>query len=140
MLKQICRLIAADEYRHFKLFYDHMRRYLAREQLSFARRLRVALGRIGESEDDELAFAYHCGNESESVPYDHRRCIAAYMGRAMTYYRFRHIERGMGMVFKSVGLKPRGRLSTWGAKLAWGLMQRRRRRFERVLMPAVAAE
>ena len=31
VLKQVCKLIAADEYRHFKLFYDHMRRYLARE-------------------------------------------------------------------------------------------------------------
>ena len=29
VLRQICKLIAADEYRHFKLFYDHMRRYLA---------------------------------------------------------------------------------------------------------------
>src|SRR3954451_9253426 len=62
VLKQVCRLIAADEYRHFKLFYDHMKRYLARENLSFPKRLRVAAGRIGESEDDELAFAYHCGN------------------------------------------------------------------------------
>ncbi len=35
VLKQICRQIAADEFRHFKLFYDHMRRYLARENLSF---------------------------------------------------------------------------------------------------------
>ena len=140
VLKQVCRLIAADEYRHFKLFYDHMKRYLARENLSFLERLKVAAGRIGETEDDELAFAYHCGNESADTPYSHDRCITGYMGRAMGFYRFRHIERGMGMVFKSVGLKPRGRLSTWGAKLAWGLMQRRRRRFERVLMPAVAAE
>jgi rubrerythrin len=29
VLQQVCKLIAADEYRHFKLFYDHMRRYLA---------------------------------------------------------------------------------------------------------------
>jgi hypothetical protein len=63
VLKQVCRLIAADEYRHFKLFYDHMKRYLSREELSFLKRLRVAAGRIGESEDDELAFAYHCSNE-----------------------------------------------------------------------------
>ena len=31
VLRDICRLIAADEFRHFKLFYDHMKRYLARE-------------------------------------------------------------------------------------------------------------
>ena len=33
VLQQVCRHIAADEYRHFKLFYDHMRRYLARENI-----------------------------------------------------------------------------------------------------------
>ena len=41
-----------------------MKRYLAREKLSFPQRLRVAAGRIGETEDDELAFAFHCGNEA----------------------------------------------------------------------------
>ena len=133
VLKEICRLIAADEYRHFKLFYDHMRRYLARENLSFVQRLRVAAGRIGESEDDELAFAYHCGNEDPAQGYDHGRCTAAYMGRAMGFYRFRHIERGMGMIFKSVGLEPRGRLSSLAARGAWRFLQWRRDRFRSAL-------
>ena len=131
VLKEICRLIAADEYRHFKLFYDHMKRYLAREKLSFLQRLKVAAGRIGESEDDELAFAFHCGNDAVGVPYDHNRCIAGYMSRAMGYYRYRHIERGMGMVFKSVGLSPRGRLSGIAAKGAWRLLCWRRDKFQR---------
>lgn len=130
VLKQVCKLIAADEYRHFKLFYDHMRRYLAREKLGLVSRLRIAAGRITESEDDELAYAFHCGNEPESVAYQHERCIAAYMGRAMSVYRLRHIERSMGMVLKSVGLPPRGRLSAGATKLAWALMQRRQRKFE----------
>lgn len=129
VLQQVCRLIAADEYRHFKLFYDHMRRYLVRENLSLLTRLRIAAGRITESEDDELAYAFHCGNEPESLAYAHDRCIAAYMGRAMGFYRLRHIERSMGMVLKSVGLPPRGRLSVLGTKLAWTLLQRRLRKF-----------
>ena len=129
VLQQVCRLIAADEYRHFKLFYDHMRRYLLRENLSMLTRLRIAAGRITESEDDELAYAFHCGNEPESLAYAHDRCIAAYMGRAMGFYRLRHIERSMGMVLKSVGLPPRGKLSVLGTKLAWTLLQRRRRKF-----------
>jgi hypothetical protein len=128
VLQQICRLIAADEFRHFKLFYDHMRRYLGREHIGMVRRLRIAAGRITESEDDELAFAYHCGNEPTDQAYDHGRCIAAYMAGAMSVYRFRHIERGMGMVFKAVGLPPRGRLSGVSAHLAWRLLQYRRRR------------
>lgn len=136
VLKIVCKLIAADEYRHFKLFYDHMKRYLARENLSFAKRLRVALGRIGESEDDELAFAYHCGNEPVGTPYDHGRCITGYMGHAMSFYRFHHIERGMGMIFKSIGLDPRGRLSDIAAKGAWKLLQWRRDRYRAALRKA----
>jgi rubrerythrin len=133
VLKQVCKLIAADEYRHFKLFYDHMRRYLGRENLSMVGRLRIALGRIGESEDDELAFAYHCGNEPETLAYQHNRCIAAYMAPAMGFYRYRHIERGMGMILKTVGLPPRGRLSAVGAGVAWRMLRWRQQRFERVL-------
>jgi hypothetical protein len=130
VLKQICKLIAADEYRHFKLFYDHMRRYLGRERISVLHRLRIALGRIGESEDDELAYAYHCGNEPESLTYDHTRCIAHYMSGAMGFYRFRHVERSTSMVLKSVGLPPQGRLSKFATKLAWRVMQWRHHRFE----------
>ena len=130
VLKQVCKLIAADEYRHFKLFYDHMRRYLSREDLSMIARLRIALGRIGESEDDELAYAYHCGNEPASKTYEHRRCIAAYMAPAMGFYRYRHIERSTGMVLKSVGLPPRGRLSVVMTRVAWRLLQWRQHRFE----------
>ncbi len=133
VLRQICRLIAADEYRHFKLFYDHMKRYLAREDISFLQRLKVAAGRIGESEDDELAFAFHTANEEPGQPYSHDRCIAGYMGRAMNFYRYRHIERSMGMIFKAVGLEPRGRLSDLAARGAWRLLCWRRDRFREAL-------
>ncbi|MCA4920714.1 MAG: ferritin-like domain-containing protein [Roseomonas sp.] len=138
-LKQVCRLIAADEYRHFKLFYDHMKRYLARENLSFSKRLRVALGRIGETEDDELAFAFHSANEPEGTPYDHERSTTAYMGRAIGFYRFNHIERGMGMIFKTIGLDPRGRISDMAAKASWRLLQWRRDKY-RVALAKYAEE
>lgn len=129
VLAEVCRLIAADEYRHFKLFYDHLKRYLAREDLSVFRRLCIAAGRVTETEDDELAYAYHCGNEPVGTEYEHERCIAAYMGRAMSFYRYRHIERGMGMMLKAVGLPPRGRLSGLGAALAWKLVRRQQQKF-----------
>ena len=133
VLKQVCKLIAADEYRHFKLFYDHMHRYLTRENISVLTRLRIALGRIGETEDDELAYAYHCGNEPASMAYERSRCIAAYMTCAMTFFQYRHIERGTGMILKAVGLPPRGKLSAVATKGAWRLMQWRHRRFEKQL-------
>lgn len=135
VLQQVCRLIASDEYRHFKLFYDHMRRYLGRENISFAKRLRIAAGRITETEDDELAFAYHCSNEPPDLPYDHGRCMSTYMGRAMAFYRFRHVERGMGMILKSVGLRPRGRLSDMAARGTWFMLQRKQRRFAARMAP-----
>ncbi len=131
VLAHICRHIAADEFRHFKLFYDHMRRYLGRERIGLARRLAIAAGRIRESEDDELAFAYHCGNEPTSLAYDRRRCSAAYMSGAMGFYRFRHVERGIGMIFKAVGLPPRGRLSDMAARAMWHLLRWRRDRLGR---------
>ncbi len=132
VLQQICRHIAADEFRHFKLFYDHMRRYLGRERIGVLRRLRIAAGRITESEDDELAFAWHCGNDAPGKPYDHRDCSAAYLSRAARCYRPRHVERGVGMIFKAVGLKPRGRLSDFATRMAWHLLRWRRARLERV--------
>lgn len=131
VLKIVCKLIAADEFRHYKLFYDHMRRYLRREKIGVLKRLRIAAGRITESEDDELAFAFHCGNEPESMEYKHDRCMALYFSQAIGFYRFRHVERGMGMIFKSVGLTPHGRLSDLAAKFAWHMLQRRRRKLAR---------
>jgi rubrerythrin len=76
VLKEICRLIAADEYRHFKLFYDHMRRYLAREQIGLMRRMRIAFGRIGESEDDELAYASPTSMSAALPPTCRRRWVS----------------------------------------------------------------
>lgn len=133
VLKLICKQIAADEYRHFKLFYDHMHRYLKREKLGVMSRTRIALGRITESEDDELAYAYHCTNEGDGVAYDHKRCIAAYMSRAMGFYRRSHIERAMGMMFKTIGFTPHGRVSKFAARMAFAAMQARRRKFARIM-------
>ncbi|MGC8476338.1 MAG: ferritin-like domain-containing protein [Acetobacteraceae bacterium] len=138
LLGRICAQIAADEFRHYKLFYDHLRRYLGRERIGLPRRLRIAAGRIGESEDDELAFAWHCANEAAAAPFDRGRCTAAYLAGAMRCYRFRHVERGVGMIFKAVGLKPRGRLSALSARLAWrGLCWRRARLIRRQSLPSL---
>jgi hypothetical protein len=139
VLAQVCRLIAADEYRHFKLFYDHLKRYLARENLSFMQRLRIAAGRIGETEDDELAFAFHCSSEPADMPYDRDRCLTGYMARAMGFYRPRHIERVTGMVFKAVGLEPRGRMADLAFRGGWRFLCWRRDRYREALRRQEAA-
>ncbi len=133
VLEQVCRLIAADEYRHFKLFYDHMRRYLAREKLSVLGRVRIALGRITETEDDELAFAFHCANTGLGETYSHEASMAGYMARAIAYYQPHHVQRGTGMILKAVGLPPRGRFSDLAARGGYALLQRKKRKMDRIL-------
>lgn len=109
VLKEICRYIAADELRHYKLFYTHMKRYQEREKLGYLARLKVALTRLMESEDDELAFAYHAANMGGE--YDRRRCVRAYARRAYAFYRRHHVERAVSMALKAVGAAPNGYLS-----------------------------
>jgi hypothetical protein len=111
VLKQICTRIAADEFRHYKLFYDHMRRCLARDRLSRWARLRIGWGRLAESEDDELAYAYFAANEPADAVYDRERSKRAYARQAYPLYRESHVQRAMAMVLKAVGLQPQGRLN-----------------------------
>lgn len=129
VFQAICRKIAADELRHYKLFYTHLDRYVAREGLGFWGRLRVAAGRITESEDDELAFAWHAANENGA--YDHAHSNRAYARRAYAVYRRPHVERGLSMAFKAIGLDPQGRLHRVATTLAWTYMRARVRRLTR---------
>jgi len=124
VLREICHRIAADEFRHYKLFYATLMRYLAVERLGIWGRLRIAAGRIAETDDDELAYAYYAANEN-AAPYDRRRYSKAHARRAYAVYRPHHVERGIGMVFKAVGLKPNGRASRWVTRAAWRVLQMR---------------
>jgi rubrerythrin len=130
VLKEICRNIAADELRHYKLFYDHLRRYLKREKVGPFRRLMTALGRIRESEDDELAYAYYAANEPDAT-YDRSRYVNIYSRRAYGYYKPHHVQRGISMILKAVGLRPNGRLSRILTGLACRLLHRRHARLAR---------
>ena len=120
VLAQICRRIAADELRHYKLFYDHMKRYQSVERLGRWGRLRVGLGRIIESGDDELAYAFYAANAPAGEPYQRRRWSKAYARRTYPFYRAHHVERGVGMALKAVGLKANGRRH----RAAWPLAHR----------------
>jgi rubrerythrin len=131
VLKAIAKRIAADELRHYKLFYDALKRYLERDRLGRWGRLKVALRRILESSDDELAYAWHAANEATDVPYDRRRCSREYARRAYAMYRAHHVERGMAMIFKAAGLTPNGRLNLLATRAAWWFMRRRVARLRR---------
>ena len=118
VLQEICRRIAADELRHYRLFYKTFCAYQARERLGRWARLRIALGRLAESEDDELAYAYYAANEGNGA-YDRRCCSRAYAARAFALYRAHHIERMVAMLLKAVGLTPNGRLGRVLGVIAW---------------------
>jgi rubrerythrin len=107
VFKQICRRIAADELRHYKLFYSHMRRYQSTENLGRWGRIWTGVGRIAESEDDELAYAYYAAN-LWPAEYDRKTSARAYARRAYSVYRASHVDRGVGMVLKAIGLQPQG--------------------------------
>lgn len=128
VLRAIAGRIASDEFRHYKLFHDQLQPYAARERSSRLSRLRVALGRLREIEDDELAFAYYCGNVRDDGTLYRRKVFARAYGReAGALYRRRHVARAAAMVAKAAGLKPQGRLVRLLGAAAWGWMAARRR-------------
>lgn len=120
VLAQICRRIAADEFRHYKLFHDWMRRYLDRERIGAWTRLRIGLGRLIEAGDDELAYAFFAANAPADAVYARRPWSRAYARRAASLYRPHHVERGVAMALKAVGLTPNGRLHA----LVWRVASR----------------
>jgi hypothetical protein len=93
------------------MFYKVMKRYLDEEKPNRLQRLRIAVSRVAESEDDELAYAFFAGNASDDDVYDRKTSAKRYFERALMLYRPRHVERAMAMIFKAAGFEPRGRIS-----------------------------
>jgi rubrerythrin len=135
VLKTICGHIARDEVRHYKLFKDHLGRYLQNGKLGLMQRTRIAFGRVGETGDDELAYAYYSANvalNTEADPvYDRRACARAYWRRAMQLYDFKHVRNAAHMILKATGLDPNGRVARLGIRLTWTLVQWRVQRLQR---------
>lgn len=128
VLKEIAGRIAADEYRHYKLFYDILNAQ-TEPDIGFWTRLRIAIGRVRESDDDELAYAYYCANvppEKESVtPYKRKKYSRLSAHASMTVYHRRHIQKLVQMVVKVVGANPHGWLANLAGALLWRRLQSR---------------
>ena len=128
VLKQIAGLIAADEFRHYRLFYECSLKCAPLEQQRFLKRVMVALGRVQETEDDELAYAYYCANVCEgSEPYHRGRFSREYNRRVLRFYRPHHVHKAASMVAKAVGLHPHGRTAKVAGNVLWWVMQARGR-------------
>ena len=105
VLKALCRNITADELRHYKLFHGYLKIYAAKDEPGKLARLKIGMGRILESEDDELAFAYFAANIPNGMIYDRPTYTREYMIRACKLYRADHIERMVSMVFRACNIK-----------------------------------
>jgi hypothetical protein len=130
VLKEIAGRIAADEYRHYKLFFETLEAQ-SEPELPFLKKLGVAVGRIVESDDDELSYAYYCANvsaaDTESVPYRRADCSKIQAYTTMRIYRRNHIQRLVQMVAKAIGAAPHGRLSKVAGAVMWRILQLRAR-------------
>lgn len=129
VLKQIAANIAADEFRHYKLFYEGFLKYQPEERPNFFKRLWVAMTRVQEAEDDELAYAYYAANvkpeEEASYPYDRDAYSRAYNQQLMRFYHFPHLRKAVSMIVKPVGLKPTGYIARGLARVVWWAMRAR---------------
>jgi rubrerythrin len=126
VLQEIAGRIAADEYRHYKLFYDILGEQ-PEPDLSFWKKLMIAIGRVRESDDDELAFAYYCANvppEKEAItPYRRKKYSRLSSTASMAIYHRKHIQKLVQMVVKVVGANPHGWLANLMGALLWRRMQ-----------------
>jgi hypothetical protein len=125
VLKEVAGRIAADEFRHYRLFYQILQAETEPE-LPTWRKLWVAATRLKESDDDELACAYYCANvpaeHERDLPYRRSLYARAYHAKAMTLYRRHHIDKLVKMVVKPAGLNPSGRLSHWASAALWRVL------------------
>lgn len=136
VLKEVASRIAADEFRHYKMFYECFLKYQPKEKPGFIKRLLTALNRMSEAEDDELAFAFYCANvpeeQTKQKPYDMEEYSRAYAKHILRFYHYPHLRKAVAMIVKPVGLKPNGWLSRGLALLAYHIMRRRARELNAV--------
>lgn len=137
VLKAICTNIAADEFRHYKLFYTHMERMLAAEQAGQSRwaRIKTAIGRFRETDDDEIASAFYAGN-AVAGPYDRASANETYLGLAFGFYKEHHVQRAAHMFANAAGLNPEGFLARIVTKVMWWVIERRGRAYRSQLVAA----
>lgn len=126
VLKQIAGLIAADEFKHYRLFFDLMG-VQEEAKPGFWRRLWIAMTRMSETSDDELAYAYYCANvpahKEADVKYDRKACNKAYQDAMMPLYRRTHVDSALGMVARAVGFKPESRVVKLASGTAWNALR-----------------
>lgn len=115
VFKEICRLIALDEVRHFKLFRKALdRKYGPEEKLGFSSRFKVVVSRILETSDEELSLAYRAGNFPDE-PIERERIkeySKDFMSRISRLYAPEHYSLIVSLTMKVLGIYTGQRLRT----------------------------
>lgn len=132
LLKHICTKIAADELRHYKLFYTHLKRYQEKENLNFLKRFRVTMTRLMENQDDELPFAYYIANR-EKRPYSRDHYTKVYAKLVYKCYQKSHVSQGMAMFCKAIGVNPQGWLHKFLSFVVYETMSSKAIKYARVV-------
>ena len=122
VLKEIASYIAADEFRHYKLFFETLHKQ-DEPDLPFWRKLMVAVTRVNESDDDELAYAYYAANVPPSVAYDRAACVKLSASKALVLYKPSHIRKLVQMIAKAVGMDPQGRMTKLAGAMLWRMLR-----------------
>ena len=91
--------------------------------LPFWRKLLIAVGRVTESDDDEICYSHYCAtvtaDQVEARPYVRSFYSRRLFGITMRIYRRHHIHKLTQMVAKAVGVDPQGRTATMASALMW---------------------
>ncbi|RME62629.1 MAG: ferritin-like domain-containing protein [Alphaproteobacteria bacterium] len=129
VLRQICHRIATDEFAHYRLFAQHAQRYLAASDLGRLARLKIAFGRVQETEDDELAYAFYAANvkgRPDAEAYDMTKHALAYWRCAFAVYQPQHIDNATRMILRAATINPHGILAAMVSRLFWAVIRVRR--------------
>lgn len=135
VLKEICRRIAIDEFFHYQLFQKYFKRYRQAERLNVLIRLKIALGRVQEAEDDELAYAFFAANRLPKDPnavYDAEACARAYFRSAMQLYGREHIDNAARMILRAADVKSNGRFGDLVSAAGWKFVVWRRDKLKKI--------
>lgn len=128
VLKAVAGRIASDEFFHYQLFAKHFRRYQREARLSVWARLKIALGRMQEAEDEELGYAFFAANvlqQNRAADFKAANYGREYQRRALQLYRKPHIDNAVRMVLRAADLKPNGWLYKLASKLLWRVIAAR---------------
>ncbi len=128
LLREVAGKIASDEYFHYQLFAKYFAVYAKKNPMSLRARIKVALTRFQEAEDDELGYAYFAANVLSVEPYADYRLRdygKAYWSKAIGLYERRHIDTAVRMILRAVNFKSNGWLAKLSTAGMWRIVQRR---------------